>query len=197
VVFYGLLKRDIMNNRFALASVALALSLTALGASAGVNRATFRTESNLPVYRTGTPLIYEARNARVGSTEELTSANFLSNPDGWGGGVVHMDYRKGSNTLTLSSQDTWDFQTFHAQMLDMKMEAGESVCGVTYTGGDITQSGIVPTATFTDNSVSISYTIGDVPAGGVFNFSGGQATFSVAICSAGFASKGTGSSNAK
>lgn len=186
-----------MNHRFALASVALALSMTALGASAGVNRATFRTESNLPNYRTGTPLIYEAKSVRVSSAEELTSANLVSNPDGWGGGVVHMDFQKGSGTLTLSSQDTWDFQTFHAQMLDMKMAAGESVCGVTYTGGDITQSGIVPTATFTDNSVSISYTIGDVPSGGVFFFSGGQATFSVSICAPAFAGKTGGTRNAK
>ena len=171
-------------NRSLILCLATLGALVGVDASAGVKKANFKTESNLPVYRTGTPLVYSAAGVAVGDAAELTAANLTSNEDGWGGGQVDVNLAK-NGSLTLVSNDQWDFQTFNVTISNLKMATNESVCGVNFLGGELTQNGVQPTMTFTDNSVQIAYTAADVVAGGEFNFAGGgaQANFQVVLCS--------------
>ena len=164
----------------------LLLAGALLGASVSLHAqlitADFRTESDLPNadWMVPYPMVYENLGVSVGPGFELTSANFLSNPSNWGGGVVHIDWNPTSNLLTLASQDTWDFQTFLARIDNI---SGANIVGLSMVSNDLTQDGIVPTLSFTGNSLSILYD-GRPSEQGFFNFSGNTATFQV-VTSAG------------
>jgi hypothetical protein len=144
-------------------------------AQAAMTTGDFRTESNLPDYRNGLPLVYQALGATIDGGVELDSGDLLENPDNWGGGVVHMDLDPTTNILTLDSQDTWDFQTFDAWISNVTFDASEVITGITMLSNNLTDAGIVPTLAYTDDSVHISYDY--VP--NVFNFTGQTATFQV------------------
>jgi hypothetical protein len=156
-------------------SLALALSslFIANSAFAAITSGDFRTESNLPDYRSGTALVYEHLNAAVDNSVELNNAHLSSNPDGWGGGVVWLDLNPSNNILTLHSQDTWDFQTFSAKLSNLTFNAGERITGISWLGGNLVNVGLTPTLSFTNNSVSIAYDYRP----GTFNFTGGSANF--------------------
>ncbi|TDM08085.1 MAG: hypothetical protein C4K60_00775 [Ideonella sp. MAG2] len=173
-----------MKTHYIASAVLAALCLGSMSATAAIKSGKFRTESNLPAVRTGTPLVLSATAQLNAAADELTGANLLSNPDAWGGGIVHMDLDKATNILTLKAQDSWDFQTFHAQVLSMKFtEANESVCGISYLDGAITTPDIAPTVTFADTGVAVSYAVQDVPGFAYFNFvAGGTARFQIQTC---------------
>ncbi len=139
--------------------------------------ADFRTESDLPnvTWKVPYPLVYENLGVSVGPGFELTSANFVSNPSNWGGGVVHIDWNPTNNLLTLASQDTWDFQTFVAKINNI---SGASIVGFSMVSNNLTQDGIVPSLSFTGTSLSILYD-GRPSEQGDFNFSGNTATFQI------------------
>ena len=136
----------------------------------------FRTEGDLPYCCAafGGPLVYENIGAAVGPGAELTGANFLSNPSGWGGGVVHMDLDSTTNILTLDSQDDWNFETFDAWISNISFDAGEVITGLSLISGNITDLGITALLGFTGNSIHINY---DNVNG--FHFTGTQAMFQI------------------
>lgn len=170
-------RRSIM--RLCLISLTILLSLvTAQQASAALIQGDFRTESDLPYCcASGGPLVYEKLGASIGTGEELTSADFISNPSFWGGGVVHMDIDPLTNILTLISQDDWDFETFVAQITNIQFSTSETITGLSLITNDLTTPTFIPTLTFTANSVVINYDNGSFNAGGGFDFTGGTATF--------------------
>lgn len=154
-----------------------AFSLVFSGAaSAGLMTGDFRTESNLPDYRSGQPLVYESLNQSIGAGYELDSGDFVQNPDGWGGGVVWMDFDPSSNILTLDSRDTWDFQTFDAWISNIIFDTvGEVISGISLLSNDLTNPSFLPTLSFTDNSLHVSYDY----TPDVYYFTGGSATFQI------------------
>jgi hypothetical protein len=150
------------------------LACGAVTANAAVTFGDFRTESHLPNHSDGGPLVYESLGVAIGDGEELDDSDFVENPSGWGG-VVHMDLDPATGILTLDSQDTWDFQTFDAWITNIQFDAGESIVGISMLTNDLTDVGVVPTLSFTADSVHISYDY--VPD--VFHFTGDNATFQI------------------
>lgn len=158
----------------------IALGLLALcashAASAALISGDFRTESNLPDSRTGTPLVYQSLDQSIGAGYELNGGDFVSNPDGWGGGVVFMDFDPTTNILTLDSQDEWDFQTFDAWISNIAFDlGGEFISGFTLLTNELTTPGFLPTLTFTPDSLHVSYDY----TPGSFNFTSRTATFQI------------------
>lgn len=156
---------------------AAALVCAAQSASAALISGDFRTESDLPTVSVNGPKVYQHLGASIGAGAELTNAHFLSNPSGWGGGVVFMDFDPLSNLLTLTAQDSWDFHTFSAQISNIVFDqVGEQITGLTLLRSNLTTSGVDLTWDFDADSLSIHY----AQATGAFNFiAGGMATFQV------------------
>ncbi|MBT1065547.1 PEP-CTERM sorting domain-containing protein [Bowmanella sp. Y26] len=155
---------------------ALLFAVISLSCQASLIRADFRTESNLPDFGNGLPLVYQSLDQQVGTGFELDSADFLQNPDDWQGGEVWIDYDPLSSVLTLLSRDDWDFQTFDAWISNIVFsQAGETIANIVLLTNNLTQDGIVPFISVTDNSLHISYSAGS----DVFLFSGGSATFKI------------------
>lgn len=154
---------------------ATTLFLAALNANAAIVSADFRNESDLPYCcaRSG-PEVLESIGQAVGAGVELNGTASFSNPSGWGGGIVYVDLNPTTNILTLLSQDTWDFQTFSAQLSNIAFSASETITGLTLLSNNLTTTGLTPSLSFTGNSISIEY---DTPS--VFNFTGGTATFQI------------------
>lgn len=131
----------------------------------------FRTESDLPYCCDADgPLVYEALGVPVGDGYELSGGDYVENPSGWGGGVVFMDVDV-SGLLSLDSQDTWDFERFVATITGI---SGTTVQGIELVSGNITDKGITPTLTFTEDSITIVY-----DDGSVFNFNNSSALFQI------------------
>jgi hypothetical protein len=144
-------------------------------ANAGLILADFQTESNLPGVRTGSPLIYQSLLQTIGAGYELDSSDFLENPDGWGGGVVWIDYDTSSGILRLESQDTWDFFTFDAFIENINFDiVGEYISAITLLDNNLVSDGFIPLLSFTNSSIQISYS--GSPA---FDFTGGIASFQI------------------
>lgn len=152
----------------------LMLGLTGV-AGAQLISGDFRTESNLPDYRTGSPLVYEDLGASIDAGIELTEADFLENPDNWGGGLVYMDYDPTTNILTLDSQDTWDFQTFDAWMDNILFDSAEIITGISMLSNGITNPTFDPIFSFTANSLHIGWDY----TPDVYYFTGGIAEFQI------------------
>ncbi len=157
-------------------TIAATLLFSSFAANATLVSGDFRTESNLPDYRNGNALVYQNLGQSIGSGYELNSGNFQENPDSWGGGVVWMDFDSSTNILTLDSQDTWDFQTFDAWISDISFDiAGEFISGISLLTDNLTSPSIVPTLSFSDNSLHVSYDYGS----DYFYFTGGVSTFQI------------------
>ncbi len=141
----------------------------------------FRTESNLPDFSTGSPLIYQSLGQSIGAGFELVdSGNLLQNPDEWDGGVVWMDYDPTTNILTLDSQDTWDFQTFDASISNIIFsDIGQYISSLTMLTNNLTTPLYTPTLSYNGNSLHISYNA--VP--NFFVFTGGTSTFQIGLSS--------------
>ena len=150
--------------------VCLFVCLFAGSVNAGIISADFRTESDLN-FGAG-PKVYEDIGELVGGQVELTSSDFVSNPQGWGGGLVNVDLDATTNILTLDSQDTWDFNSFDMWLTNITFDVPEFVSGISLLSGNITDAGISPTFSFTDDSLHIAYS-------GEFNFSGTSAQFQI------------------
>lgn len=158
---------------------AFAATLLALSApvAAQVVSGDFRTESNLPTVREGLPLVYQNQGAVLGAGYELNGNHLVSNPSSWTGGVVFVDWDALTNIVTLDSQDTLDFQTFDLFINNITFGGAQKISGISLLGNGLTNPGITPTWTFTDNSLRISYSA--IPDG--FLFSGGTASFQIAL----------------
>ncbi|GAA0364135.1 hypothetical protein GCM10009092_30620 [Bowmanella denitrificans] len=153
---------------------ALTLALFSLSSQAALIRADFRTESNLPDYGSGQPLVYQSLNQTVGAGYELDSADFVQNPDGWYGGVVWVDYDPASAIITLWSQDYWDFQTFDVWISNIQFDvAGETIANVVLLSDNLIEEAIAPVVSITSNSLHIAYDYRP----DTFLFSGGMAKF--------------------
>jgi hypothetical protein len=157
--------------------LAAALACLSTASSAAILTADFRTESDLPSFGSGNPLVYEHLGATVGVGAELDDSHLLTNPDNWIGGVVHVDLDPATSILTLSSQDSWDFQTFTATL---KHITGATVTGIFLLTNNLTTPNVAPTLSFTADSVTVSYDY--VPD--VFNFSNRTATFQLSTSTA-------------
>lgn len=160
--------------------VGLALVCIAGAAQAAIAQGDFRTEADAPNFSPNGPLVHESLGASVGAGAELTDAHFVENPSNWFGGVVHMDLDPTTNILTLQSQDTADFEIFDAWISNMVFDASQEIVGISLLTNNLTNPTIVPTLSFTDASIHISYSGAGVdPCGpaGTFCFTGGSATF--------------------
>lgn len=124
-------------------------------ASASMISGDFRTESDLD-FGLG-PKVYQDIGATIDSGVELTDADFVENPEDWGGGLVFMDYNPLTNILTLDSQDEWDFMTFDAWINNIIFNTSEVITGISMLSNGLTDPVIVPTLSFTSNSIYIAY----------------------------------------
>lgn len=159
--------------------IAAMLMLSAV-ANATILSADFRNESDLPYCCAAAgPKVLESSGQAVGGGIELNGSASLSNPSGWGGGVVYVDIDPTTNILTLLSQDTWDFQTFTAKVANILFSGGEVITGLSLLSNNLTDEGIVPTLSFTSNSLSIGY-----DTSSIFYFSGGTASFQITTSAA-------------
>ncbi len=170
-----------MNDRLRHLTAGLALAAgLAASASAAIVQGDFRHESDLPFCcARGGPVVLQALGRAVAAGPELTGADLLSNPSGWGGGIVHADLDPLSHVLTLSSQDTWDFERFIASINNLVFDDGAELAGVTMLTNDLTRrfsdnSVVDPTISFSANSLRLSFV---QSAADAFNFSGGSASF--------------------
>ena len=153
-------------------AAAIAISISGF-ANAGLIIGDFRTESNLPELRTGSPLVYQSLAQSIGAGYELDGTDLFENPDGWGGGEVWLDYDVSTGILLLDSQDEWDFNTFDAFINNISFDiAGEHITDITMLTNDLVNDGTIPVLSFTDNSIQVSYT-------GSFDFTGRSATFQI------------------
>lgn len=142
---------------------------------AGLISADFRADSHLPDYSSQGAKTYQSLAQTIGAGTELNSGNLVANPAGWGGGVVWMDFDPLNSVLTLTSQDTWDFQTFDAWMSNIAFsQPGEFITGFSLLSNNLVTNGVQPLLSYTANSLHISYS-----SEPTFNFTGGQATFLV------------------
>lgn len=160
-----------------IAIIGLAISVNA---SAAIIKGDFLTASDLPYSSFANylgALLYGKVDASVGPGVELTNADFIENPSDWLGGVVNMDLDPTTNILTLSSQDTLDFQTFDASISNIVFDAGEVITGLFLLSGNITDPGLLPLLEFGNNSIHIRYDIG--PGNDTFFFTGTQAQFKI------------------
>jgi hypothetical protein len=170
--YKGKKKMNIKMLKAAFASLALFVSGFA---NAGLIFGDFRTESNLPEYRTGSALVYQNIGQSIAPGYELDNSDFLENPDNWGGGVVWLDYDVNTGILLLDSQDNMDFQTFSASISNITFDiAGEYIDGISMLTNNLVTSNLAPTLSFTNDSIQVFYS--DYLD---FNFTGGSATFQI------------------
>jgi len=159
-------------------AILVTLLFSIANAQAAIISGDFRTESDLPYCcASGGPLVYENIGAPVGPGAELTDADFVENPTGWGGGVVHLDLDPLTNILTLDSQDTWDFEIFDAWITNISFDTNEVITGLSWISGNITDLGLTPILAFSGDSIHIRYDVGF--GNPVFNFTGTQMQFQI------------------
>lgn len=149
-------------------------------ANAGLIQGDFTTSSDLPSIGSGA-LIYQELAQSIGAGYELDKADgdFVTNPSSWGGGLVWMDYDPTTNILLLDSQDTWDFETFDAYIDNILFSGSEIITGISLITNDLVTPNEVPTLSFTDNSIHISYVAADF-----FDFTEGTASFQITTSAA-------------
>ncbi|CAN7490779.1 PEPxxWA-CTERM sorting domain-containing protein [Phenylobacterium sp. LjRoot164] len=157
-------------------AIAAGTLMFGLPAAAAVTVADFRSESHLPDYSSSGGKLYQNTGAVLGAGDELDGGDFVSNPSGWGGGVVFVDWDAVTNILTLRSQDTWDFQTYSLAISNVLFSSAQTITGISLLSNNLTDSGVTPTLGFTGNSINIGYARPEL-----FNFTGGTATFQVTL----------------
>ncbi|MEP4889060.1 MAG: PEP-CTERM sorting domain-containing protein [Aliiglaciecola sp.] len=146
-------------------------------ANATIISGDFRNEADLPYCcSTQGPLVYENLNASVGAGNELDSSNLLSNDSGWSGGLVLVDLDPTTNIVTLNSQDDLDFEIFTASISNIVFDAAETITGLSWISGNITDIAIDEVLSFTANSIQIGY---DGLGSDIFNFNLTQAQFQI------------------
>jgi len=167
------LKVDVMNK-----ILCLLACLFAGASNATIITADFKTEADLPYCCSSAgALVYEGLNTSVGVGFELTEVNFISNFSDWDGGLVYIDLDPSTNIVTLSAQDDWDFEIFNALISNIVFDAGEVITGLSWISGNLTDIGISELLSFTANSISISYDVGD--GNDFFEFNQTQARFQI------------------
>jgi hypothetical protein len=122
-------------------------------------------------------LVLQALGQAVGAGVELGAGAAMSNPSGWLGGVVWIDLDPVARTLTLLSQDDFDFDTFSASISNIHFSGNEVITGLSRISDDLTadlmdSSALMPTFSFSGNSLQIDYL-----APGGFYFTRGSAVF--------------------
>lgn len=160
----------------------LLLAFFACRAEASVIRADFSAKSGLPYCAPCAPfnqgdLELKATNQVVGAGVELGADALLSNPSDWNGGIVHIDLDPLARTLTLLSQDDYDFDTFVASVSNIRFSGAEIITGFTLRSNDMFVSlldnqRLDPVLSFGRNSLNLS-----IDARDGFYFTGGIAVF--------------------
>jgi hypothetical protein len=156
----------------------LLLALAGASANAAIVKADFSAASGLPYCAVCAPFNFgpktlTAAGQAVGAGAELGAGAMVGNPSGWDGGEVWIDLDPVAQTLTLTSQDLFDFENFTALISNIKFDKNEVVTGLSLVSNDLTEDVAVdPVLTFTGNSLRIVY---DTPDG--FYFTGRSAVF--------------------
>lgn len=156
----------------------LLLALAGASANAAIVKADFGTSAGLPYCAVCAPFnfgpkTFTATGQAVGAGNELGAGAVASNPSGWDGGEVWIDLDPVAQTLTLTSQDLWDFENFTALISNIKFDRNEVISGLSLVSNDLTEDFVVdPVLTFTGNSLRIVY---DSPDG--FYLTGRSAVF--------------------
>lgn len=156
---------------------AILLMLAATAAQASIISGDFRTEANLPDYRSGQALVYQHAGSQVGAGAELTSHDLARNPDRWRGGQVDVDLNPVNALLSLKSNDQYDFQSFDVYLNNLSFDSPGSIYGIALISSGLLTVPLAPTVSFTDTSIHISYNAGH----GVFNFTQGEALFQLLL----------------
>jgi hypothetical protein len=156
----------------------LVMTLLAGQADASVISADFTARAGNPslAWNQG-ELVLQTLGRTVGAGLELGADATVSNPSAWNGGLVYIDLDPIARTLTLFSQDDYDFETFSVSIGNIHFNAGERITGLSLISDSLTEdadslSPLAPTFSFTNNSLQIDYT-----AAAYFYFTGGSAVF--------------------
>lgn len=156
----------------------LLLAFVGAAANATVIRADFTTKTDLPYcercqdWRLG-PMTRQALGQSVGTGTELGGNAVVTNPSEYEGGVVHVDLDPLAQTLTLRSQDDWDFEHFSVQVANILFSSNQVITGLTLLSDNLTEDFVTtPRYWFTNNGLFIEY---DSPLG--FYFTMNEAVF--------------------
>lgn len=158
--------------------ICLLFALAGASANAAIVKADFSAASGLPYCAVCAPFnlgpkTLTAAGQAVGAGVELGAGAVVGNPSGWDGGEVWIDLDPVAQTLTLTSQDLYDFENFTALVSGIKFDRNEVIAGLSLVSNDLTEDVAVdPVLTFTGNSLRIVY---DTPDG--FYFTGRSAVF--------------------
>lgn len=158
----------------------LLLALAGASANAAIVKADFSAASGLPYCAVCAPFNFgpktftaTGQTVDAGAGIELGAGAVVSNPSGWDGGEVWIDLDPVARTLTLMSQDLFDFENFTAVVSNIKFDRNEVISGLSLVSNDLTEDVVVdPVLTFTGNSLRIVY---DSPDG--FYLTGRSAVF--------------------
>lgn len=162
----------------------LVLALLASQANAGIISADFTTSADSP----SLPFSVGAREFQVlgqsvGAGLELGAGATESNPSAWIGGSVYLDFDPVAKTLTLLSQDDWDFEMFSVNISNIQFSGAQRISGLSLLSNNLAEQAsgldfVIPTFAFTNNSLEITYANAD---DGYFYFTGGSAVFQVLL----------------
>ncbi|MDN4054033.1 PEP-CTERM sorting domain-containing protein [Massilia sp. YIM B02763] len=159
--------------------IILLLALAGTSANATVIKADFSARAGQAACTTCPPdlgpVTLQALGQAVGSGIELDDGASYANPSGYLGGKVHIDLDPVARTLTLLSQDDYDFSTFVADIANIRFDTNEIITGLSLVSNDLTEDEVVvPLLSFTGDSLKISY---DAGPDGFFYFTGRSAVF--------------------
>lgn len=163
--------------------VLLVLALLASQANAGIISADFVTRAdNLAL---GNPVReLSAPSQSVGAGLEVGEHALDTSPLAWDegvlGGLVYLDLDPGTYRLTLSSLDTWEFDLFTARIGNIQFSGAERITGLSLLSNSLAERWdstdvIVPTWSFTDDGLEISYSTDEF----FYLMAGGEAVFQI------------------
>ncbi|MCC2615407.1 PEP-CTERM sorting domain-containing protein [Aestuariibacter halophilus] len=155
------------------------LALSASTASASlITTADFNEQLSLPTLVGPDVREFEVLGAAVGAGNELTDANEIANPGGYSG-HANMDLDQ-SGLLTLTGQEPAgfaDYQLAVFTLTNILFDTSTVIAGVTVIGqgneifdGQNQTLFPIPSVSFTDNSVTITYHVGQQSISDEFNF---------------------------
>lgn len=163
--------------------VLLVLALLASQANAGIVSADFVTRAdNLAL---GGPVReLSAPGRSVGAGLEVGENALDTSPLAWDegvlGGLVYLDLDPAAYRLTLSSLEYWEFDLVTARIGNIQFSGAQRITGLSLLSNSLAErwdstAAIVPTWSFTDNGLEISYSTDEF----FYLMAGGEAVFQI------------------
>lgn len=145
------------------AAIATAMLLAPVAASAAFVSADFQVSLDLPDQSSSGPRVLETLNEPVAGAPDVSAANEIANPAGWGGAAsIDLD---SAGLLTLTGdQEGFGFADYDLVVFTISnivFDAGEFITGVSTLAEGILDPNFgpvfSPTIAFTANSVTITF----------------------------------------